>query len=527
MGLFMARDRTSPPALPCCAVCICYTSRMGLTDFLAPDSPLAQVVAKLTQVAEAVQTPQVARPPVVTPAQSARVELAKPLLDFQAEDVELFFSRFGGRGIFGHEMGLGKTPMGVGVVVKANVWPALVVCPPSLTLNWQSELTVFAPQLTTHVITGVKPYPLPRGVDVYIIGDAVLTQWRDALAAARLQALIVDESQRFKNYKAGRAASLVTVARSIPRRNPVALLTGTAIINRPQELLNQVVILGLVDKVFGGFGYFLNRYCPVTDRWGTRGAANVAELHDTMRQRFYIRRERATTLNLPGKGRNSVLVPLGHDRAAAAYKAVEADYLAWRALPPKMRFLRMKEGRGYFGKLRKLIGPAKVAATVAYVKDLLANDEQVFVACWHRDVTDALAKALDAVRIEGGMSTAAKQESVRKFQSGEAKVLVGNIIAAGTGFTLTAAHHIVVAEMPVTPGDLQQVEDRLDRIGQTEFVTSHVLMAESVIDPKLWGIILRKLPVVDGVNRGTVGDYDFNETAVMDEFLGLNEKEAA
>jgi SWI/SNF-related matrix-associated actin-dependent regulator 1 of chromatin subfamily A len=84
-------------------------------------------------------------------------------------------------------------------------------------------------------------------------------------------------------------------------------------------------------------------------------------------------------------------------------------------------------------------------------------------------------------------------------------VLVGNIDAAGVGFTLTAARHIIVAELPWTPGALQQVEDRLHRIGQTREVISTIVLAETPggsIDERLWGLLDSKASVIGAVLDG-------------------------
>lgn len=61
------------------------------------------------------------------------------------------------------------------------------------------------------------------------------------------------------------------------------------------------------------------------------------------------------------------------------------------------------------------------------------------------------------------------------------------------GLTLTAAHHVVFAELHHTPGVIIQAEDRAHRIGQTLPVNVHYLIARGTVDEILWSMIRRKV----------------------------------
>ena len=61
-------------------------------------------------------------------------------------------------------------------------------------------------------------------------------------------------------------------------------------------------------------------------------------------------------------------------------------------------------------------------------------------------------------------------------------MLVGNLHAAGTGITLTAATHVVFNDLDWVPGNHWQAEDRIYRIGQTRPAFATYLYAAGTLD---------------------------------------------
>lgn len=443
------------------------------------------------------------------------VDLAQPLFPFQRAGVAYAIKQR--RVIIGDEMGLGKTPQGIAVAVQAvnEKHKVLVVVPPSLRTNWVRSFKQFAPWLSVVVVKGSRVGAIPKA-DVVIIGDSNVDQWSIKLAG-KFGALIVDEAHRAKNAKSGRTKGIAYIAKSIPTEGYVVLLSGTIIVNRPSELVAPLSIIDRLDRGFGGRNAFLFRYCdPIHNGWGYvyNGASNTTELNDKLRGICYVRRNKSDVLKeLPAKRRAQVAVEITEDDLAT-YRHAENDFRdfvianggaeAWQKASKAEVITRLNA-------LRKLLGIAKIPYVVEHVEELVAQGEKVIVFAHHRDVIAGLASALNkhgVVKVAGGLTDEQKQEAVDAFQQGDAKVFIGQFTSAGVGLTLTASSHVVFAEVPWTPAEAVQSEDRAHRIGQDNAVVAWWLLAVDdtseipTVDDRMWALLNSKHETVSAVLTG-------------------------
>ena len=505
-----------------------------------------------------IQRQQSADASVAVPTDIPLVDTAMPLSDYQVEGAKFALAKR--RVLIADEMGVGKTPQAIGIVlsaVTAGHSPMLVVVPPSMRLQWVREFAKFAPTLKVHVITTkdsevvggewrekivttgkganmkhkrvkyihggtVVPYPV---ADVYLAGDLSIAGHATQLKSV-VKGIIVDECHRMKSIKrAQRTRAVVDIAKALPADAVRVVMSGTPLINHPLDLMPSLLVLDRMDDFanngMSGFEYFMGRFAPKIDRWGARGVAHTDELHDILKANFMIRRKRSEVLTLPNKGRISHHVEIA-PAIADKYMEAEADLFAFiedaKGTPSAERAMKA-EAISRINTLRELAGHGKVAGVVAYVKALLDENEQVFITTTHRAVAEAYVNHLskvkmpdgkfcNVVRIEGGMSDTAKMASVDAFQAGTANVLVGNVIASGVGITLTAGRHHVNAEMCWTSADLMQCEDRLARRGQEREVVSHIMLGciegDLTIDERLFNIVDAKCGILAQVLDGAV-----------------------
>lgn len=460
---------------------------------------------------------------------------AVPLMPHQVEGASFAIERQ--RVLIADEMGVGKTPTGIAIAVasvEAGMTPFLVVVPPSMRLQWTREFERFAPKIKTATITGTNPKrsqikKLPKG-DVLIIGDTSLAGWKHLLVG-NIAGMIVDECHRMKDAKrAKRSRACIEIAQSIPEGGYRVAMSGTPLINKPTELVPIIRMLDQENSFYGGIAGFLSRYAPQIDRYGTRGAQRLDELHAVLTDSFMIRRRREQVLKLPNKGRIQLTVEMDKENLKK-YLFAERDLFAWIRLTKgqeKAESSMRAEALVKLNELRRLSAMGKIDAVTTYVRELLEQDEQVFLTCAFIDEAKAYYEKFrethSAVRVVGGMTDVEKMASVDAFQAGEARVLVGNIVASGTGLTLTRGRHHVSCSLPYTSADLLQCEDRLARHGQTREVVSHIMISgiegHSTIDERMIGLLERKNDVLTSVLDGKATDLlDHDAEAVAMQVL--------
>ncbi len=456
------------------------------------------------------------------------------------------------------QMGLGKTPQSLATVHAAGAYPALVVCPASLKLNWKREAEKWLPGKTISVLNGKSA---SYDADVVIINYDILGKHDGDLKARGFKALVLDECHATKNHRAKRTQLCRELAKGVEVR---LLLSGTPLLNRPQELISQLDILGRLDE-FGGFWQFAERYCAAyRTRWGLdlSGSSNLDELNEKLRGSCYVRRTKDQVLKeLPAKQRAVLPMSLTNRREYERAERELIQYLGEVAANDEARIAEAVEkwseehgrepGQGEMRRIRsdvrmtaeanaeraeqlvriealkQLCAKGKLDAVCEWVEDFLDSGEKLVLFAHHREIVKAIAERFGAPSITGDTPAEARQDAVDAFQSDpDTKLIVLNIQAGGVGLTLTAASDVAFVELGWTPAAHDQAEDRAHRIGQTDSVTAWYLLAEDTIDDEIHELIEAKRAVVDEATEGGETTGAAGKSVVGDLLDRLRRKDA-
>lgn len=143
-----------------------------------------------------------------------------------------------------------------------------------------------------------------------------------------------------------------------------------------------------------------------------------------------------------------------------------------------------------------------VPNTIKMCDDFIKKGEKVVIACCYDDELYALQEYYgdSCVIYNGKMSLKEKDKAIDAFiKNPNVKVFLGNIIAAGVGITLVVSNKLIFNNIDYVPGNCQQMQDRIHRIGQTRPVDIYYQMFRNTQYEKMWNIVMRKQLVIDQV----------------------------
>lgn len=407
-----------------------------------------------------------------------------------------------GRCLIADQMGLGKTVEAIASLEYRDAFPAIIVCPASLKENWKREINKWLPHRTVNILSGKGNI---ANVDVNIVNYDIIGRFVEPIMHLKPMGLVLDESHYVKTSKTKRTEAVRDIAKKVPQSGTVLLLSGTPVTNRPEELVSQLEILGMLSR-FGGKWAFLKRYTNAYHNgfgWDTKGASNLNELNMKLRQNCYIRRTKDEVLKeLPAKTRNVVHVePSG--KGYVEYRKAEGDLLSFLA-ENGYRASDTAEHLRRTTVLKRLAADAKMESVIEWIDSFLESCDRKLVVFAHNvAIVDYLAGKYGNLRVSGQDSMEDRQHAVDSFQKDpKARVIVLNLQAGGVGLTLTAGSDVCFVQQGWTPGEHDQAEDRCHRIGQENSVQVWYLIGVNTIDEDIYDLIDAKRAVVDAVTDG-------------------------
>lgn len=366
------------------------------------------------------------------------------------------------------DMGLGKTRQSVvaGEILLSygnpNKMKAVVAAPASLVLNWKKEIEMVAPDAKVAVF---KWDPDARWVVTSYDQLGALVMFSN-----KIKVLFTDEAHQLKDPAAARTRTVFDVASQVPYRY---ILTGTPILNKEAEIHT---LLRLAGHPLGQLAVK-----DFTQQFG--GNPEFRRILNERISEWMLRRTKETVLNLPGKVRQLVYTTLP--------AAVMAEY---NRIANDGHLTALQK----IGKLRMMLERAKLEHVIMDMVGELGGSDKVIIFCEFKSNVNFAADLLEqhgieVVTLTGSDSPGKRQAAVDAFQEDhEIRGFVGTTLAAGVGYTLTAANYVFFASLPWTAALKNQGEDRAYRNGQKRTVFIKIPLVDDTIDIDLWQMLCFK-----------------------------------
>lgn len=423
------------------------------------------------------------------------------------------------------EMGLGKSAQ---VIVGCDLIAAndiLIVCPAAVRINWSREFHRFSPmdRPCTLLLTGKDP-PAP-GVNIVsydlLAGNEKL---RRTLKSMRWDVLVLDEAHYLKERSAKRTKAVYGHAKHAGVMHAAKRtwrLTGTPMPNNASELFTHLKSAGIEQRPYWDFVF---DFCTGFDSgfgYKITGVKNTDKLKGLLAQ-FMLRRKKDDVMKQ--------LPPITFSEVTVERSKVELDpwfYENWRPIGVpaflaqletqdktlKASLNAIREGHHFNAEdslrllesyskstatLRRYIGLAKLNACLDIIEEELATKavDKIVLFAMHQQVIDAARTRLrkfHPVTLYGGTPTKKRQDHIDRFQNDKhTRVFIGQIVAAGTGITLTRAHEVAFLESDWVPANNAQAAMRCHRLGQTRSVRVRMFTCAGSVDEDVMRVVLHK-----------------------------------
>lgn len=408
------------------------------------------------------------------------------------------------------DMGLGKTAIAITAAEQLGLKTWLVIGPAISRLTWEREIKKWA--TVSHVVNVISTgSDKPKLNAINICSYDYIVRNLSNFSGMKFDVMIADESHYLKNNTTKRTQNVLGVkgvARISSRR---WLLTGTPMPNHPFELWPTMVTFGATKLGAKGF---IEKYCECYwDGYSQRitGAKRnmMAELRRELDPIMMRLTKQEVLKELPGfriselpiEAKLGKLMPEDEIKIAALTERIGE-------VSPDQALNILTSMSASISSVKRIMSLAKVDPVIKLVKEELTegNYKKIVIFASHTETIKQLEEGLKdfgAVSVYGEIQPDERQRRVERFQTrDDCQVFVGNILAAGTNITLTAASEMLFVEQDWVVGNNIQAIARCDRLGQKNLVNVRVAMVADSIDELVSSILIRKQKDIAALMEG-------------------------
>ena len=421
------------------------------------------------------------------------------------------------------DMGLGKTPQTLAMIVRkwemiTDPKPTLIVCPTSLTGNWQKEASKFTPSLPVYVHHGIERkkgdsfLESIQGYGLVITSYSLLHRDAEFFDKIRWEGIILDEAQNIKN-----ADTKQTRAAYALQSNYRLALTGTPVENHVGDLWSLMHFLN--PGYLGSQEMFRKTFFnPIQIEKRIESMDLLKKLTKPLILRR-VKTDRTIITDLPDKVENKMYCSLSSEQitlyetiikeANAALAIASGIARKGIILATLMKLKQVCNHPSHFLNDGPLIAErsGKLERFCEMVEEIDATQDRVLVFTQYAEMGHLLKHFLENKRhkevlfLHGGSSKSQRDSMVERFQTEDngPNVFLLSLRAGGVGLNLTRAAHVFHFDRWWNPAIENQATDRAFRIGQKQNVYVHKFICLGTIEERIDAMIEQKKEVASNI----------------------------
>ncbi|HKZ00485.1 MAG TPA: DEAD/DEAH box helicase [Rhabdochlamydiaceae bacterium] len=414
------------------------------------------------------------------------------------------------------DMGLGKTPQTLAMIMRgweetSEKQPTLLICPTSLTGNWEREAAKFVPDLPVQVHHGSdrkKGGAFAKQIKdkaLVITSYALLQRDEELFKTVQWAGIILDEAQNIKNTQTKQTKA----AHKLQGQYRLAL-TGTPVENNVGDLWSIMHFLnpGYLGSHEKFKATFFNKIQIEKD---PQAASSLKQLTKPLVLRR-LKTDRSIISDLPEKMEMKVYCQLSPEQITL-YETVVAD--ANGLLDQAEGIERKGVILATLSKLKQICNhpvnflndgstlkerSGKLTRLLEMLEEITSVKERCLIFTQYAEMGHLLKKHLEeefgseVLFLHGGTSKKNRDIMVERFQKQEnsPSIFILSLKAGGVGLNLTRANHVFHFDRWWNPAIENQATDRAFRIGQTKNVQVHKFICTGSIEERIDQMIENK-----------------------------------
>ena len=400
-------------------------------------------------------------------------------------------------GVLAIKMGLGKTIISINYIIQNNLFPALIILPPNLIIQWKNEII-------KNSNASILIYDNNNNKeDIYNVNFILMSSYKiDHINKQEkkihkfiknIKTIFIDEAHTFRNNKTARYANISKLTNKNINNNLVNTwaLTGTPICNSQKDIIN---IKNIVNNNNINIEQFLmNNFINILNN-NSNNYNNIifnnffVMLDDNHTQKYF-----DTIIDMKNNNNNTcILSQILRLRQVVNHPDI--------AIPNNI----------YNNNIDN-IPYNKINTIINILNNIPNNDKIVIFVEWTRLQTHLK----HFLNLNGHFPIIHNNiNDINAFTNNDNnnnnnRILITNIKSGGTGLNLQIANHGIFLSPNWNDANIKQAIGRFDRIGQQKNIYIYNIYAHNTIETWINQIVNQKINITNNFyNDNTITNFD-------------------